>query len=541
MFARIVAAMLLGAVALLAQAAAGEVEVRGTRVVLTFAGARELAEAHARELDELLARVALLAGDSGGASPPLQMFVANEERRARERALAVCQRELQGLGVLAPEAGTAVLCATDELREPAALRRALVHVAVQLAVAQRLPEQRQDELGFGWLAAGLSHDATTALPDGAADMFVVRDVLRTAQCWNGDFATAASGLVQQERQPALAALLATQQSDLDFAQHVAAFVLVRWLLQATPPPVTGERAVPRTPFARVFDAAREGIAAPAALAAATASDMAAVEARVHEFARRTEPRAGKYVPAPQHRPHPHAAIYLYATEPVRMRHRAVVDAALRRRHAALTSGWRDDDGKPRVRVGAVNQRAGFWHQDELVKPVDRTWPFVVVLEYEPAGDPRAYLECFRRPADARGDDGWLIDPGVGFVAHHNAQLATASDERFAYLAVPDTPTDSHVGGSAFVHRARVTWTDGRSAVLGLHTILIAPKGRPAATWSSQQKPLVDWRVVQSTPGLDATAVGALADPERELAIWGTNRVLPLPVVPPGLTGGRGRP
>lgn len=182
----------------------------------------------------------------------------------------------------------------------------------------------------------------------------------------------------------------------------------------------------------------------------------------------------------------------------------------------------------------------FWHGDDFVKPIDRTWPFVVVLEYEPDGDPRAFLDCFRRAGSSSGDDGWLLDPGVDFVAHHNAQFATASDDRFAYLAVPDTPTGGHVGGSEFLHRARVAWADGSTAVLGLVTVLVAPKGKPLAAWHSTQTPLVDWRVFASSPRAGATAVGALRDPERELAVWGSDRVFPLPVIPPGLFAGRGR-
>jgi hypothetical protein len=547
------AAGLLACVPAAAQAPIAEVEARAGRVVLRWAlegvegcpvaGRNEQANWHALRVDEALGRVADLVGSTPASAPPIELWVGVDEAPARAKALAVCERELQGLGVLATAARAAVLCPPREQRESGPLLRLLTHVATQVFVAQMVTAAHQDELGYGWLAAGLAHHATTALPDGAADTFVVRDVVWSARCWRSDFAAAAATLVQQERFPSLEALFATEQSDFDFAQHVAAFTLLAWLRQATPAPVTGERAVAPAPapLARIVAAARAGTPAKQAMLSVLSLDLAAVQTRVEEFATHATPlTTTKKVDATPHRSHPHAALYLYATEPVAPRHRAVVDAALRRRHDAHTSGWRDDDGTPRVQLGAVSKRAAFWHGDELVKPVDRAWPFVVVLEYEPAGDPHAFLDCFRRAADHGGDDGWMLDPGTDFVAHHNAQFATASDEHFAYLAVPDAPTGSYVAGSEFVHRARVTWADGGRAVLGLQTILVAPKGKPAAGWHSAQTPLVDWRVLASSPRAGAAAVGSLGDPERELAVWGSERVLPLPAIPPGLFAGRGR-
>jgi hypothetical protein len=238
--------------------------------------------------------------------------------------------------------------------------------------------------------------------------------------------------------------------------------------------------------------------------------------------------------------HPHAALLVYTEARFRARHATVVAKALQQRWRAHTSGWQRVDGKPRLEVGPVSESAGQWHGDELVKAIDRTWPFVVVLEYHGEGAPEAYLDCFRRPVGQKGDDGWLLDPGVGYVEHHNAQIVTAQDDRSAYLAVPDTPTGSHVGGSEYVIRARVRWADGRRAQLGWWMSFDAPKGEDVARWRANQVSLVDWRVVASTPKLGATQVAPVDDPDRELAVWGTDRVLRFPAIPPGVTPGRGR-
>ena len=45
-------------------------------------------------------------------------------------------------------------------------------------------------------------------------------------------------------------------------------------------------------------------------------------------------------------PHPHAALWVYTERAVRERHVPVVKAALERRAAAHTSGWRSVGGKP---------------------------------------------------------------------------------------------------------------------------------------------------------------------------------------------------
>ena len=61
----------------------------------------------------------------------------------------------------------------------------------------------------------------------------------------------------------------------------------------------------------------------------------------------------------------------------------------------------------------------------------------------------------------------------------------------------------------------------------------------AADWKVEQIPLVDWLVSKSTPKLGAVQTAAVANPDRELAVWGTDRVFRFPEMLPGLTPGLG--
>jgi hypothetical protein len=239
--------------------------------------------------------------------------------------------------------------------------------------------------------------------------------------------------------------------------------------------------------------------------------------------------------------HPHAALFLYTRPRFRPRHAAIVQQALQQRHEAHTSGWlRGRDGRPVLAVGPVNSNVGFWHGDQLVKDIRRTWPFVAVLEYDGGGKPEAVIDWFRRARDSRSPDGWLLDPGVGYEQHIDAEMVTAQDDRWCYLAVPDTPTDSHVGDSEFVIRARVRWADGSRAQLGWWIWFEAPAGRSVDDWWVEQTALVDWQVAKSTRELGATAVAPVQNADRELAVWGTDTVFRFPEVPPDMKKGRGR-
>lgn len=237
-------------------------------------------------------------------------------------------------------------------------------------------------------------------------------------------------------------------------------------------------------------------------------------------------------------PAPHAALHIYTRPRLLARHAKIVAAAIERRVAAHTSGWRRDGGAPQFMLGPVRDGAGHWKQVTWVKPIDRAWPFAAVLEYDPRGEPEAYVDWFRRADDAQADDGWMLDPGVGYVEHINAELATSRDEHLAYLGLVDTPTGGHVGGSQFVVRARVRWADQRRVQTGWWLRFEVDRGRGEVHWRVLQAPLVDWRVTKTHPKLGIVATAPVADPDRELAVWASERVFRFPAMPVGLTAGR---
>lgn len=478
-----------------------------------------------------------------GCDRRVQLVLAPRDPDTRARIAELCGVDLDGRGVLAVD-GTAVVLApaSADLRD-AELWRAADHAAALLVLADVVPAGSS---GLDWLAVGLAHRAEH-LATGSIDACVVDGVvLGPHPVWGGDWFRAAGELLRRDQLPAIDALCRTEASDLDLGQRVLAFVLVEWLLEGAGAgaPTThadGDAATPPSRIAQIVGAVRDGATAAAALQRVTGHAPEELERRVHTFVTERAGKLGASRPDPvrHHRPHPHARVFVYTGQPVLQRHRAVVTAALKQRHAAHTSGWRIDDGAPELAIGPVNRAAGFWHGDDLVKTIERTWPMVAVLEYDPRGAPAAQLHCFRRVRARRGDDGWMLDPSVGFVPHHNAQFVTARDDRLAYLAVPDTPTGGHVAGSAFVHRGQVRWADGSFATVGVWTELHAPKTRTTERWHAVRTPLVDWTVTDGSRALGAQRFEAVEDAERELSPWGTARVLRFPAVPTGLFVARG--
>lgn len=475
------------------------------------------------------------------ASPRIRLAVFADRDEAMLRARSLCHRELFGIAVLAPDLSAAVLHADKDLRDKTSLGGAVAAVTAQMALLQLLPPDDLDRLGYGFVGSALVHEATTAIGNGEVHAFVRGSLRAPFLAFGGNLLTGSSALLLRDRLPHLADLLQTEVHDFDPEQHAAAFALAAWLGNAAAPPTTGSDApVRKSPLAALVAKAREGESATRALADVLHQDLAAVESRFTAFVRtQKEPNWPKVrTESSKRRPHPHAALFVYVREPVPTRHRAIVQQALTLRGANLTSGFADDDGTPRLRLGPENHNVAFWRGGERGKPIDRAWPFVAVLEYDLEGTPEAMLACYRRIRGRDDDDGWMLDPMIAFVEHHNAQIAEGRDDRFAYLAIPDTPTGTRIAESEFVHRARVRWQDGSEAVIGTRTMLDAFRSEKTDGWSAEVEPLVDWLVVARNDALGVTASSALKDLRRELSPFGSKRVFSLPEVPVGLRVGR---
>ena len=488
---------------------------------------------HCCELEERLG--ATLPGDT----PPCRIQLCSQRDDAEAAMRSQIGRELVGVGGIDRQSGRIVVWAGGGDHAP----RVATVAAVAWWSERLLAPIDVDAAGAAWLLHGLAH-LQLARSGGTCDSFVVRDALFSlTRCHGGEFVAAAATLAREGRLPALSALLQTAGDDVDFDRHAAA-ALVDWLSQAGGFGQTGPDAGRgASALQHVAAQLRVGKTASEALSAVFHEPLADVERRWHEALLDGGKAGAKRPPGdpPAPRPtHPSASMYVYVREPVRPRHRRVVDAALAARAASLTSAFRTVDNAPQIALGPVERGANFWKRGRLGKPIDHAWPFVVVLEYELAGGPQAFVDCFRRATGSRHDGGWMLDPNVDFVAHHDKQLATDQDDRFGYVAIPDTPTGTHVGGSEFVHRGRVQWADGRVARLGVWTLLEPQHQRPEAQWAAQHRWLVDWRVTARSAAAGATGCGPLDRPDRELAIWGTSRVLDLPEVPVGVRAGAGR-
>lgn len=539
---RLLAAAAVWAPALVGQQPAGEgktahVVALGerdrSRAVDSLQPVADQLESHVRAIEELLG-VSLPAG-----VPACRVQLCRERTDAVAAMRSQIGRELVGAGGIDRASGRIVVW--DGSGSPG-LRLATL-AAVAFWTERLLDPIDADAAGAAWLVHGAAH-LRLARSGETCDCFLVRDALfPLVRCHGGDFATAVATMARAGRLPTLTALLRTAGDDFDFDQHAAAMALVGWLAGRGGFAQTGQVEVRgATALQHVVAQLRAGKSASEALAAVFREPLADVERRWREALLAGQPQEKQpRGDGPAERPtHPRAAMFVYVRDPVLPRHRRVVDAALAARAASLTSAFRTVDNAPQVALGPVERGANFWKRGRLGKPIDHAWPFVVVLEYELAGGPQAFVDCFRRATGSRHDGGWLLDPNVGYVEHHNLQLATEQDERFGYVAIPDTPTGTHVGGSEFVHRGRVQWADGRVAHLGVWTQLEPLRQRDEVEWEAQHRWLVDWRVTSRSASAGATDCGPLARPERELAIWGTPRVLDLPEVPMGVRAGTGR-
>lgn len=229
-------------------------------------------------------------------------------------------------------------------------------------------------------------------------------------------------------------------------------------------------------------------------------------------------------------PPPRLSVFVYTRPLIRARHRQVVADALEKRHEAHTSGWGNDRGRPHVAIGPVQRGAAHWRGDERIKNMDRAWPFVVVVEFPRAGGPQVWLDWFRRASSQhRREDGWLLDPGVGYAQHMNAQIVSGGDATTGLLACADTPTGTIVGGQEFALRARAQWADGSYHAAGWWMWFEAPKRVAVEDWFVERYPLSLRRRVDG-----GRRTADVEDPESELAVHNTERVFRFPRIPVGV-------
>ena len=212
-------------------------------------------------------------------------------------------------------------------------------------------------------------------------------------------------------------------------------------------------------------------------------------------------------------------------------------AALNRRAAEHTSGWRNVGGRPAIELGPVKGAAAHWRGEKLIKAIGRAWPFVAVLEYDGEGKPQAFIDWFKRAKGNKHASAWTLDPLVDYANHINAEAVCGQDDEWCYMAVMDTPTGHVVGSFEFAIRARIRWADGRTVTKGWWTWCMASKSTPERDWYMEMVPLVDWR---ASGRKGRRSCIPLDDPEHELAVWGTDMVFRFPRMPPGLRPCTGR-
>lgn len=235
----------------------------------------------------------------------------------------------------------------------------------------------------------------------------------------------------------------------------------------------------------------------------------------------------------------HAAITVYTRPCIRPRHRTIVAKALEMRRDAHTSGWKlGPNEQPVLEVGPVTTGAALFHGTKSTGQIARTWPFVVVLEYDARGGPSAFVDWFRRADDSTGAKGWQLDPdALHYVEHMNKELAVDRSGDLGLIALCDTPTGNHVGGSQWVVRGRVDWADGMQVRKGWWLDFDAP-ATPPDQWRVHQVPLVGWQVRTERAPDGIVATQAVADPLRQLAPLASKDLFTLPDPPPGVTAGR---
>jgi hypothetical protein len=247
----------------------------------------------AQRLERLHARCVALFG-AGPGGERVRLAVVKDGKEAQAACLLFTGVEMQGAGGASrgSKPSGVLLWGAASGKDPA-LHRALVHLTAHLLLAQALPDVEPDAPGFGWLDEGLAHWLEADLVDGRCEnCCILGRPQPPRQFWNGDWRTGARELLEAGQLPSVAALLATDASDLDLAQHAAAFALVDFLLCKRAAAVTpAAEKPPPAPLQRLLAAARAGTRADAALAAALDRPVldgkgAGVDGEFRDFVRR---------------------------------------------------------------------------------------------------------------------------------------------------------------------------------------------------------------------------------------------------------------
>jgi hypothetical protein len=240
----------------------------------------------AGRLEALQTRFAAVLG-TRAPDTRIQVAIVKDERSAHRLCLSLTGVEAQALGGSAGGIKPACVLQTPSANTDATLHRMLVHHVTSLLLAQALPDVDLDDLGQGWLAAGLAHWFEADQTGGCED-FGIQGHPQTPRLFQGgEWRKGVRDLLEQGRLPRLAELLATESSDLDYVQHAQAFALVDLLAAKTPAPVTPSDASAPMPLPQILAAAKAGKRGDAALAALLGND---IDAKLQDFVKEHYPR-----------------------------------------------------------------------------------------------------------------------------------------------------------------------------------------------------------------------------------------------------------
>lgn len=176
----------------------------------------------------------LLASDTGQGSPRARVFVLEDEVEFRRVSAGVTGIAHQGLGVkrLGGQMVYVVRHDPKHLRRDRDLHRNLVHNLVHLLLSNVEPSGWLGQERGGWIDAGLAHYFESDLVDGTCVNFCFLERAQPPVSFrNGDWRKAARDLSVEGRLPSIGDLVGQDTSSLDFAEHVASFALVAYLIE----------------------------------------------------------------------------------------------------------------------------------------------------------------------------------------------------------------------------------------------------------------------------------------------------------------------